>query len=73
VRPENLSESIDFTFTDGALGRMSRQEMLAHLVLHGDYHRGAISQIMTQLHLPTPKPFTGFLHISEPTARRRAG
>lgn len=73
LNPQDLSESIDFTFTDGALGRMSREEMLAHLVLHGDYHRGAISQILTQLSYPTPKPFTGFLHIAEPTARRRAG
>jgi uncharacterized damage-inducible protein DinB len=73
LNPQDLGESIDFTFTDGALGRMSREEMLAHLVLHGDYHRGAISQILTQLSYPTPKPFTGFLHIAEPTARRRVG
>src|ERR1700722_1939563 len=33
LEPGALSESIDFTFTDGALGRMSREEMLAHLVL----------------------------------------
>jgi uncharacterized damage-inducible protein DinB len=71
---EALSESIDFTFTDGALGRMSRQEMLSHVVLHGGYHRGAIGRIMAQFSIKPPRDvFTGFLHISEPGARRRVG
>jgi uncharacterized damage-inducible protein DinB len=74
LSPENLSESIDFTFTDGALGRMSREEMLTHVVLHGGYHRGAVGRIMAQLSIKTPRDvFTGFLHASEPTARRRVG
>jgi uncharacterized damage-inducible protein DinB len=71
LEPSALGESIDFTFTDGALGRMSREEMLAHLLMHGDYHRGAISFILGQLDLSTPKPFTGFLHMTEPATRRR--
>jgi uncharacterized damage-inducible protein DinB len=74
LNPEDLNESIDFTFTDGALGRMSREEMLSHVVLHGGYHRGAIGRIMAQLSITPPRDvFTGFLHISEPTARRRVG
>ena len=71
LTPKTLSESIDFAFTDGALGRMTREEMLAHLLLHGDYHRGSISQSLAQFNYPTPKPFTGFLHLFEPTTRRR--
>jgi uncharacterized damage-inducible protein DinB len=71
---EDLSESFDFTFTDGALGRMSREEMLSHVVLHGGYHRGAIGRILTQLSIaPGRDVFTGFLHLSEPSARRRVG
>jgi uncharacterized damage-inducible protein DinB len=69
-----LSEAIDFTFTDGALARMSREEMLMHVVLHGGYHRGAIGRIMVQLSITPPRDvFTGFLHISESNARRRPG
>lgn len=72
LSPEQLTESIDFTFTDGALGRMSREEMLSHVVLHGGYHRGAIGRIMTQLSMaPGRDVFTGFLHLSEATTRRR--
>jgi uncharacterized damage-inducible protein DinB len=37
---ETQAESIDFTFTDGAPGRMSREEMLLHVTIHGGYHRG---------------------------------
>ena len=74
LTPEALSENIDFTFTDGAPGRMSREEMLTHLVLHGGYHRGAIGRIMTQLSMPPGRDvFTGFLHLSEATTRRRVG
>ena len=72
LEPSALSESIDFTFTDGALGRMSREEMLAHVVLHGGYHRGAIGRILTQISMTPPRDvFTGFLHTAEPAARRR--
>ena len=58
LAPDELRDRIDFTFTDGAPGRMSREEMLAHVLLHGDYHRGGISYILAQLQHATPKPFT---------------
>ena len=38
-----LAERIDFTFTDGAPGRMSREEMLMHVITHGIGHRGQVS------------------------------
>ncbi|MGC1520515.1 MAG: DinB family protein [Steroidobacteraceae bacterium] len=70
--PSELSESIDFTFTDGAPGRMSREEMLMHVVLHGGYHRGGIGRIMAPLSISPPRDvFTGYLHVAEPAARRR--
>jgi len=69
---EDLNENIDFTFTDAAPGRMSREEMLAHVVLHGGYHRGAIGRILAQLSITPPRDvFTGFLHVTEAAARRR--
>jgi uncharacterized damage-inducible protein DinB len=72
LEPSALSEGIDFTFTDGALARMSREEMLAHVVMHGSYHRGAIGRILAQLSIAPPRDvFTGFLHYAEPASRRR--
>jgi uncharacterized damage-inducible protein DinB len=32
---DQLAEPLDFTFTDGAPGRMSREEMLMHVITHG--------------------------------------
>jgi uncharacterized damage-inducible protein DinB len=72
LEPSELSENIDFTFTDGTPGRMSREEMLTHVVLHGGYHRGAIGRILAQLSITPPRDvFTGYLHIAEPATRRR--
>jgi hypothetical protein len=39
---DELAEPIEFAFTDGAQGRMSREEMLAHVITHGGYHRGDV-------------------------------
>lgn len=74
LAPGQLSERIDFMFTDGAPGRMSRDEMLMHVISHGVYHRGQISALM----LLNDKPpaidgFTTYLHAVEPTTRRRPG
>ena len=68
--PECLGESISFTFTDGANGRMSREEMLAHIATHGGYHRGAVGRIMAQASVAVPRDiFTVHLHQSEPERR----
>lgn len=73
LTPEELRESIDFTFTDGDSGRMSREEILTHVVLHGGYHRGAVGRIIAQLSIAPPRDlFTRYLHKSESAARRRA-
>jgi uncharacterized damage-inducible protein DinB len=69
-----LAERIDFTFTDGAPGSMSREEMLMHLITHGAGHRGQISAIML-LNAITPANdgFTAYLHKAEASTRGRAG
>lgn len=70
---ERLSESLSFTFTDGASGCMSREEMLAHVVTHGSYHRGAVGRIMSQVSVPPPRDtLTVHLHTLEPDRRGRA-
>jgi uncharacterized damage-inducible protein DinB len=68
LAPECLPESLQFTFTDGASGCMSREEMLAHVATHGDYHRGAVGRIMAQASV---EPFTVYLHKTEPRRRER--
>jgi uncharacterized damage-inducible protein DinB len=68
-----LAEQIDFAFTDGAPGRMSREEMLMHLITHGVGHRGQVSAVMLLNSLPPASDgFTTYLHKAEATARRRA-
>lgn len=67
-----LAERIDFTFTDGAPGRMSREEMAMHLIIHGGLHRGQIGWIMTLEGAAVPADgFTGYLHAAEASTRRR--
>jgi len=66
LSPESLQEMIRFTFVDGTLGCMSREEILAHVATHGDYHRGAVGRI---LHPASVEPFTVYLHKTD--ARRR--
>lgn len=71
--PESLREDLRFTFTDGAAGRMSREEMLAHVVTHGNYHRGAVGRILAQMSVTPPRDtFTVYLHKAEPGRREPA-
>jgi uncharacterized damage-inducible protein DinB len=57
LHPHQLLEQIDFTFTDGAPGRMSREEMLMHVITHGVGHRGQVSALML-LNSLTPEGLT---------------
>ena len=66
-----LAEVLNFTFTDGKNGSMSRQEMLAHIITHSNYHRGAVGQILSAAGGTAPRDiFTRFLHEQEPQRRR---
>jgi len=66
MSPQSLQEEVSFTFVDGALGCMSREEILAHVATHGDYHRGAAGRILSQASV---EPFTVYLHTIEPRRR----
>ena len=67
-----LSEALSFTFTDGDAGRMTREEILLHVVTHGGYHRGNVGQVLKSISVNPPRDlYTRFLHLSEP-ARRTA-
>jgi len=67
-----LAERIDFVFTDGARGRMSREEMLMHVINHGTGHRGQISALMLLgAASPARDGFTTWLHEAEASTRGR--
>ncbi len=74
VSPENLADTIPFTFTDGDEGYMTREEMLTHVALHGGYHRGEVGRILWQLSITPPWDiFAVYLHQSEPERRQQGG
>ncbi len=67
---EEASGVLDFTFTDGDRGRMSREEILLHIVTHGGYHRGNVGQVLKSISVVPPRDlYTRFLHQSEPARR----
>jgi uncharacterized damage-inducible protein DinB len=69
----SLAEPIRFTFTDGAAGCMSREEMLLHVITHGAGHRGQISAVFILNGMtPVKDGFTTYLHEAEASTRRRA-
>jgi uncharacterized damage-inducible protein DinB len=70
IDPAALEQTISFEFTDGKLGRMSREEILAHIATPAGYHRGAIGRIPD--HESVPRPPDGlarYLHVAEPSRR----
>jgi uncharacterized damage-inducible protein DinB len=67
---EKASEVLDFTFADGDAGRMSREEMLLHVITHGAYHRGNAGQVLKSISVAPPRDlYTKFLHQTEPGRR----
>ena len=63
-------EALSFTFTDGDAGRMTREEILLHVITHGGYHRGNVGEILKSISVSSPRDlYSKFLHVSEPTRR----
>ncbi|MCU0566397.1 MAG: DinB family protein [Oculatellaceae cyanobacterium Prado106] len=54
VSEQALQEIIQFRFVDGAEGIMSRSDMILHVVNHGTYHRGLVSDMMYQISVVPP-------------------
>ncbi len=54
ISPAALAQAVAFTFTDGDAGRMTRGEILTHVVLHGGYHRGEVGRILRQMGVTPP-------------------
>ena len=70
LTPPQLAQAVDFTFTDGLRGRMTREEMLGHVLTHGSYHRGEVGQMLKRIAAAPPRDlFTAYLHRAEPQRR----
>jgi uncharacterized damage-inducible protein DinB len=74
--PEALGEELSFAFTDGDRGRMTREDMLLHVVTHNGFHRGEVGRILRQIPpeaAPGFKPprdiYAAHLHRLEPERR----
>lgn len=52
--PEALDELLDFKFVSGKAGRMTRGEMLLHVVTHNSYHRGWVVERFAEVPMKTP-------------------
>lgn len=67
---EILNDQVSFQFADGKQGRMTRLEILFHIVNHGTYHRGAIGHALDLAKATRPADtFTVFIHAAEPERR----
>ena len=67
---QDLAQEISFSFTDGDAGRMTREELLMHVIAHGTYHRGAVGRILFNQSVTPPRDlFTRFLHTTQPQRR----
>ena len=73
LAPEQFEEVLSFRFTDGDAGRMSREEILVHVIHHASHHRGNVGMLMKQVNVAPPRDlFTRYLHQNEPQRREEA-
>lgn len=67
-----LDEDVDFVFTDGQPGRMTRAEMFLHVATHAGYHRGEAGSLVPEVEAASMRDvFAGYLHRAEPGRRER--
>jgi uncharacterized damage-inducible protein DinB len=71
ISDQALAQSISFRFTDGDSGRMTREEMLFHVITHGSYHRGNVGQVLKNISVAPPRDlYTTFLHVQDSSRRQ---
>jgi len=51
---KELNKNIHFKYVGTGYGRMSVNEIILHIVNHGTYHRGFITEMMFQIPTNTP-------------------
>jgi len=68
-----LNEQVSIQFVDGKQGRLTRLEILFHIINHGTYHRGAIGHALDLEGGVRPADtFTIFIHEVEPARRQQS-
>ena len=61
----DFEQPLDFVFTSGKPARMQRGEIILHVCLHGNYHRGNAGAVLQLKGLtPSPDSITDFLEAS---------
>lgn len=56
LNPQRMDDVVTFRFVEGKKGRMTRAEILLHLIDHATYHRGHVCDMMYQI--PRTPPTT---------------
>lgn len=51
VSQDELETIVAFTYTDGDPGRMTKGDILAHVITHGASHRGAIGKMLADMNV----------------------
>ncbi len=70
LTPQATQQPLTFVFTAGDRGRMTRAEMLMHVITHGSYHRGAVGEILKGTGLTAPRDIlTRYLHETDGVRR----
>ena len=73
MTPAELTREISFVFNDGDRGRMRVEEILLHLLTHGNIHRGMATRVLAEHGLERPQDtFAHFLHLTQPARRGNA-
>ncbi len=73
VPADELDEAVEFDFvSDDDRGRMTKAEILAHIIAHGVSHRGAIGKMMETLKISgAPDMVTTFVHPASAKCREK--
>jgi uncharacterized damage-inducible protein DinB len=69
----DFAQPVEFTFTSGKPARMRRGEVLLHVCLHGQYHRGNVGALLQLRGITPPRDgFPEFLERESLSSRSRA-
>ena len=69
---ESLDEALPFTFVSGKQAKMTRGEIFLHLVTHGCYHRGWVSEMFFDAGARPPQPDLSVFLTEAPSDWRNA-